>query len=152
MPKIERTILAFCFAPLLAPLAYIASGTVIAGGKIPSFDDFIALLANTWTYAVSTGYLGLLVMGIPTLVVLGRYGVLRLHWVVAAAALQGGVVTLILITFLFGVDEIRPPFSDLVSLLIPGSITAVTIAVVFWYVSGHNWPLNRTRKSAAPLS
>jgi hypothetical protein len=71
----------------------------------------------------------------------------------AAAAIHGAIVALILFTLMFGADEvIRARFSDIALLIIPGSITAVAIAAVFWYVSGHNWPLNRTRNDGAPVS
>jgi hypothetical protein len=146
MPRTERTILAFSLAPLLAPIVYIGSGTVLADGNIPSFTDSIALLANTWTYAVATGYFGLLILGIPTLIALRKFGVLQLHWLAAAAAVHGAIATFVLFALLFGFNEvIRPPFSELALLLIPGSITAVAVAVAFWYISGHNWPLNRTQ-------
>jgi len=130
MPKTKRTVLAFWLAPLAAPAVFCLSD-IVPYGRIPTMSEFASAFALISVYALPVSYLATLFVGLPTIVFLEKSGRLTLTWLIACAAIEGAIL-LVLLT------ETRLPSS--ISMVLRtaslGSVMAVGVAVVFWYLSG----------------
>jgi len=105
------------------------------GAAFPGFGKLAGQIVAISIYALPVSYAGLVVFGVPTLILLERIGCLKLVWLVTCAAVEGFVVLYLVIAalgepFLFWKDD------TLLLLFLNGSITAVGVAVAFWYICG----------------
>src|SRR5262249_4420317 len=140
MSSHQRTILAFWLSPLVAPVLF--AGTLLVGGGFPGLGELAAFIVT-----ISFSYAGLLVFGVPTLILLERFGCLTLLSLVACAAVEGFVGIYLFIaalggSFVFSASLLSFWKYDF-PLLLRGSIVAAGIAVTFWYISGTKYTLRR---------
>jgi len=89
--RFRRTILAFWLSPLVAPVLLCAIGLLSVGAAFPGFGKLAGQIVAISIYALPVSYAGLVVFGVPTLILLERFGRLNLLWLVACAAVEGFV-------------------------------------------------------------
>jgi len=140
-----RTILAFWLAPLVVPVLLWASGQFTAGATFPGFGELAAEIVAIAIFALPVSYAGLVVFGVPTLILLERFGRLSLLSLVACAAVEGFIVPYLVLAA-FG-----EPFQfwggyALLWLLLDGSIPAAGVAVAFWYIAGLSPAIKKKRR------
>ena|SRR5215510_2916213 len=142
----RRLILAFWLSPLVAPVLLATSGPLLAGEAFPGLGDLAALIVTMSIYALPASYAALLVFGVPTLILLERFGSLNLLSLVACAAVEGFVVMYLFIAALGGSFAFSASLLSFwkydFPLLLRGSIMAAGIAVAFWCIGGWRVPSN----------
>src|SRR5258706_13349823 len=94
-PTTARTIWAFWASPLAAPILYTLLERLvvgISGHPILGFREFISEVAAVSLYILPISYAGLLVLGLPSLVLLEMLGRLNLFRLIVVAAVEGVIV------------------------------------------------------------
>jgi hypothetical protein len=140
-PPAARAILAFWVTPLVAPILYTLSETFFAigsGTPVFSVGRFAFQVAATSIYILPVSYLGLLALGLPSLVFLDMCGRLNLACLIVVAAVEGVIVVfLYLSAFLdfWWADAFQDGSAAL--FLGIGAATAIGMAIAFWFISGH---------------
>src|SRR5262249_30697167 len=134
-------------SPLVAPVLLATSGSLLTGGAFPSLGELAALIVTISIYALPFSYAALLVFGVPTLILLERFGCLNLLSLVACAAVEGFAGMYLFIaalrgSFVFSASLISFWKFDF-PLLLGGSIVASGIAVTFWYICSTKYALRR---------
>jgi hypothetical protein len=152
-PPAARTILAFWVTPLVAPIMYTLSETFFAiasGTPVFSVGRFAVQVAATSIYILPVSYLGLLVLGLPSLVLLEMFGRLNLPWLIVIAAFEGAIVAfLYLSVFLdfWWADAFQDGSAAL--FLGIGAAIATGMAIAFWFISGHHIGIPRESANSA---
>ena len=141
-PPAVRTIVAFWVSPLVAPVLYVLNETFFAigsGAPILSLGEFASQVAAASIYILPVSYLGLLMLGLPSLVLLDIFGRLRLRWLIVVAAVEGAIVAfLYLSAFLdfWWADAFKD--GSAVLFLGIGAAIGSGMAIAFWFISGYH--------------
>lgn len=134
-PVPGRTALAVILSPLVAPPLFVLILTVFLGGQWPGLTGLVggSLFFSIWVLPLAYG--GMLVFGLPTALLLEKFGRLNLPWLLPVAAVEGAVVTLLFFMMLSG-GPAALNWPNAGSFMAMGAIVAACVALAAWLISG----------------